>query len=464
MKLLGLLAPLGVFGAYTLAVILLTGPGFVWNENRRRFYLAGRSAGLWASVATFGATWMSAASLLGYPESFFRDGMVAFGGAVNGWLLGLLPLPWIVAALRRSWALSLPEWIGKTFDDPRLRHLTAAALLLAYVLYILIQFRSFGGAVSHLLGIRYAVGASALVYLFVLYTTFGGMPSVIRSDVLNFWLIVVGVTVAAVVAVGRVGGVEVLVRRLATEAPELLNPAAPWEVLGGMAAMTLGWGLGVAANPQYAVRILSARSPRVALGMLAIVPFFLGVIYLGLTAFAATGRLVAAPVLRQGGEAAFLHMVSTVLPPVPASLFLVALIAAAVSTANSQLLLAASSFCYDLMDRWRTTLPEDIFLFRNRLAVTVIATLALGGSLLPFPDILTVGRFSWTVVALCFFLPLFWPLSGRRQGLFEAMGLSLVLHGVLVFGLHLPPEGSLLPSLLLERLSWRWFSRKREEA
>ena len=45
------------------------------------------------------------------------------------------------------------------------------------------------------------------------------MPSVIRSDVLNFWLIVIGVTVAAVVAVGRVGGVDVMVRRLAVEAP-----------------------------------------------------------------------------------------------------------------------------------------------------------------------------------------------------------------------------------------------------
>ena len=251
-----------------------------------------------------------------------------------------------------------------------------------------------------------------------------------------------------------------MVRRLAVEAPELVKPSTPWGLLGGTGAMMLGWGMGVAANPQYAVRILSARSPRVALGMLAIVPFFLGWIYLGLTAFAATGRLVAAPVLRQGGEGAFLLMVSSVLPAVPASLFLLALIAAAVSTANSQLLLAASSFCYDLMDHWRTALPEDLFLFRNRLTVTAIATLALGGSLLPFPDILTVGRFSWTVVALCFFLPLFWPLSGHRRGLFEAMGLSLVLHGVLVFGLHLPPEGSLLPSLLLERLAWRWFARR----
>ena len=101
-------------------------------------------------------------------------------------------------------ALSLPEWLASEYGDARLRTLGASSLLLAYVFYIVTQFQAFGGIVSHMLDIPSWV-ASLLVYLFVLYTTFGGLASVASSDEMNLALILIGVTVPAAYMLGRLG-------------------------------------------------------------------------------------------------------------------------------------------------------------------------------------------------------------------------------------------------------------------
>ena len=174
-----LLLHLGAFAGYTLALLLLTGQAFAWNETRSLFYLGGRRTGMWTSLATFCATWMSAASVVGFTLWMMQDGFRAFGGSVNGWLLGLVPMPLLVFRLRRVRCLSLPEWLARIYGDERLRRLGGGALLFAYTLYLVIQFRAFGAVAAHLLQLPLGFAAAALVYLFVLYTTFGGYPSVV---------------------------------------------------------------------------------------------------------------------------------------------------------------------------------------------------------------------------------------------------------------------------------------------
>jgi SSS family solute:Na+ symporter len=477
---------LAVFAAYTFAVLFLTGPTFAFEENRSRFYLGNRRTGTWMSMATFVATWMSAASLLGYTVWLAQDGYVAMAGSVNGWLLGLAPMPFLVARIRSIRALSMPEWLGRRYGDPRLRTLAAAALLSAYTLYLVIQFRGFGSVVGQLLGIRHPVVAASLIYLFVVYTTFGGYPSVVRSDALNLGIIVLGVTVAGIAAVAPWGGPSGLHRALAARAPEAL---ISWRSLPDgieVGAMMLAWGLGVASNPQYAIRIQAARTPEAAWRMLALSTVLIGWIYLLLTLFGLAGRL-AAP----GGTPDFPTLAALTAPGPGALLLLLAVLAAAVSTANSQLLLAACSLCHDLGGLRRDSggrgaavrvhpplepssgkprfeppsggirdpFREDRFLFLNRAAVVGIATAALALSLLPLPGILVLGRMSWTVVALCFFLPLYAPSRAKGRGLFLASSVALALHTLLISA-GLSPEIALLFALPVEATLWGILARR----
>lgn len=107
---------------------------------------------------------MSGASVLGYTMLLYREGYRAFTGSVKGWLMGLLPLTFIAPRLRKSRILSMPQWLAETYKDRRLRRLSALVLLLAYTLYLVIQFRVFGTVVAHLLEIRYVV-TSLMIYL-----------------------------------------------------------------------------------------------------------------------------------------------------------------------------------------------------------------------------------------------------------------------------------------------------------
>ena len=460
-----LLLQILVFGAYTLALVFLAGEAFNWKEDRRLFYVGGNRLTLVPMVGTFVATWMSAASVLGYTMWLYADGYVAFTGSVNGWLIGLVLMPFIVRKLRATRALSLPQWLADTFGDSRLRSLSALALIGAYTFYMVIQFRAFGTIVATLLDIKVIV-ASALVYLFVLYTTFGGLPSVARSDTLNLALILGGVTLAAGSLLQRAGSLSAVHAALAERAPAMLHPwSEGWSPLV-TTLMMLSWGLGVAANPQYAIRLLSARTTRDAYNTLALSSLIIGAIYAGLTVLGLSAFVLFPGVRAASDELAFTRLFSLALPPVPAIALFLAVLAAAVSTANSQLLLAACSLCYDLGPREgrnpRDLVTEDRFLFRNRLAIAGIATAALALSQFRLPGVLLIGRYSWTVVAICFFLPLYVIRTPRPRALFVPLSAALLLHLFLTVFLRLLPELALLPALALEGLLYfcpRWRRR-----
>ncbi len=458
-----LLLQILVFGAYTLALVFLAGEAFNWKEDRRLFYVGGNRLTLVPMVGTFVATWMSAASVLGYTMWLYADGYVAFTGSVNGWLIGLLFMPFIVRKLRASRALSLPQWLGDTFGDRRLRSLSAVSLIGAYTFYMVIQFRAFGTIVATLLDIKVIV-ASALVYLFVLYTTFGGLPSVARSDTLNLALILGGVLLAAGNLLKRAGSLAAVHAAIAERAPAMLHPwSEGWSPLV-TTLMMLSWGLGVAANPQYAVRLLSARTTRDAYGTLAYSSLIIGAIYAGLTVLGLSAFVLFPGVRAASDELAFTRLFSLALPPLPALALFLAVLAAAVSTANSQLLLAACSLCYDLSPREGRNrgdlVTEDRFLFKNRLAIAGIATAALALSQFRLPGVLLIGRYSWTVVAICFFLPLYVIRTPRPRALFVPLSAALLLHLFLTVFLGILPELALLPALALEGLLYFWPRRK----
>ena len=248
---------LAAFAVYTISIILLTGQSFPQRESLRSFYIGRRGVPLWPTVGTFCATWISPLSLVGFSMWYYREGYIAFWASVNGWMLGFLLFPFIVGRLRRARVVSLPEWLEKTYGDVRVRKLAAAAMVFLYTIYLVIQFRAFGVIVSYMLEIPQGFASTSLIYLFVLYTTFGGYPSVVRSDTLNLLLIVAGVSAAAWFAVPGGFSLSAAAGILSAEGERF---AAEGLSLSGALSGTvimLAWGLGVAGNPQYAIRIIA---------------------------------------------------------------------------------------------------------------------------------------------------------------------------------------------------------------
>ena len=450
------------FGAYTISIILMTGQSFAWKETRLSFYLGGRRFSALPTTATFCATWMSPLSLVGYGMWLYSDGYVAFLASVNGWILGLLFFPFIVKRLRMKRVLSLPEWLEKTYGDMRVRKLVALTMIFLYTLYLVIQFRAFGIIVSYMLDIPSGFASTSLIYLFVLYTTFGGYISVVRSDMLNLLLIVLGVTVAAAFALPSgfsfKAAADVFLMKGQLETVKSLSKAEIFSVF----AIMLSWGLGVAGNPQYAVRILASRTGKDAYKMIAASPFIVGWIYICVTFFILVCRSYY-PVISNIEETLSFARLGQYSPAFASTFLLIGVIAAAVSTANSQLLLAACSLCYDLFpikmedNNESIVYYEDRFLVINRIAITVIASIALLLSHAGLPGYLMLGRISWTLVAICFFFPLFLPSWIISDKLFFVLSTALSVQCFLVFAAEISPENAMLAVLMLEALLFKLF-------
>ena len=451
------------FGAYTISIILITGQSFAWKETRLSFYLGGRRFSSFPTTATFCATWMSPLSLVGYSMWLYSDGYVAFLASVNGWILGLLFFPFIVKRLRLKRVLSLPEWLEKTYGDIRVRKLVALTMIFLYTLYLVIQFRAFGIIVSYMLDIPSGFTSTSLIYLFVLYTTFGGYISVVRSDILNLFLIILGVTAAAAFSMpsgfSLNAAADVLLMKDHLDTVKSLSYSEIFSVF----AIMLSWGLGVAGNPQYAVRILACRTEKDAYKTIAASPFIVGWIYICVTFFILVCRSYY-PVITNLEETLSFAKLGQFLPPFASAALLVGVIAAAVSTANSQLLLAACSLCYDLfpikMEEGSTDsleYYEDRFLVINRIAITVIASAALFLSHAGLPGYLMLGRISWTLVAICFFFPLFLPSWIIKEKLFFVLSTALSVQCFFVFAAEISPENAMLAVLMLEALLFKMF-------
>ncbi len=91
------------------------------------------------------------------------------------------------------------------YGSKSLQALGGLMIVIIYILYIIIQIRGFGIVISEFLDINYTFSI-LLVYLFVMYTTFGGLFSVARTDSLNIFLIVIGVFLAAGLILKEAGG------------------------------------------------------------------------------------------------------------------------------------------------------------------------------------------------------------------------------------------------------------------
>ncbi len=456
---------LAAFAVYTISIILLTGQSFPQKESLRLFYTGRCAVPLWPAVATFCATWISPLSLVGFSMWYYREGYVAFWASVNGWMLGFLFFPFIVKRLRRARAVSMPEWLEKRYGDARVRQLAAAAMVFLYTGYLVIQFRAFGVIVSYMLEIPQGLASMSLIYLFVLYTTFGGYPSVVRSDSLNLLLIIAGVSAAAYYAVP--GGVSVgaVIEVFRAESARFASGGITARQAASSFAVMLAWGLGVAGNPQYAVRIITCRSRKEAFRLVAVSPYIIGWVYMCVTFFVMacrTGRPAIGPIEETLGFA----MLGQFLPPFAGVLLLICVIASAVSTANSQLLLAACSFCYDLMpmERGYADIPfgEERFLLANRVAVTVIASVALALGNAGLPGYIRLGTVSWTLVAILYFYPLFTPGLVVREILFYVLLCAVAAHILLILAFGLEPEFAMLYVLggeylvfALWRAAWR---------
>lgn len=417
---------LGYFCLYSLVLLIIGKSSLRDGSTPEDYFICERKVGVAQSVCTFTGTWVSAITILSLTGSVYEDGLAVLFYSVIPWFLGAFLLALVARRLYDNGIITIPELFRTRYGSKALQGVYAAVIILVYVFYLVSQYKGFGMISAALFNIPYPVGVG-MVYLFILYTTFGGYRSVVRTDVFNLVLLVVGLVVLMGSVVSRVGGLGQLYRqagqltcysaaRLTAGRAPLLVPFSERYTPVISLSMFWGWGLGLAANPQYLVRMLGASSGRdarrtVLYSLVLLFAIYFALVHIGL------GMRTLVPELAQpvDTDGIIIQLINNELYGPWSGFFLFAVFGACISTANSQLLLIASSFSYDLakgLSRREPSASRVVNL--GRLAVLGGGTLAMLLTLNPPDFTLSYGGDVWGLLGILLFPPLYGTLLTNR--------------------------------------------------
>jgi len=429
------------FVLYTFFILWFGKSGFNKTRSTRDFYIANGSLGLFTSISTFGGTWFSAASMLGLTGSIYAFGYSAILYSVIGWFFGAFLIVLLANKFKEYSIVTMPEFFKIRYGSTFLQAAGGLVIVIGYVFYIVIQIKGFGIIMTKLLDIPYSL-AIFLVYLFILYTTFGGLYSVARTDIINFLLIVFGSLLSGFIIWSKLDGLQQMHLQAAVIDTEVIKNSGFYTIKGGLLdpfakglqppilliSSFFGWGLGLAANPQYAIRISSARDKKTALNMVGITILILILVYFSNLIIGLGSRiLVPTAVGINSIDEIFPYIIDTIFSTHYGGLILISIIAAAISSANSQLLILASGFCNDIYKNlFNPSINDEKFLNLNRFFVGLGGTTSLLLALNPPASLLIFGAKIWGVFAAVFLIPLyggvFWSKATKAGALAAFIG------------------------------------------
>jgi sodium/proline symporter len=433
------------FVVYVCLMILIGYLAYRQTKNLSDYILGGRRLGSWVAALSACASDMSGWLLLGLPGFAYAAGLEA-GWIALGLFIGTY-LNWrLVASRLRQYSMvagdsqTLPEFFEKRFhDETRLLRVISALFILLFFLFYTSSGLVAGGKLFNAvfdLPYHWAVTVGTLVIL--LYTFFGGFLAVSWTDLLQGILMALALLIVPVIAITSVGGWGAMVASVSETSPALLNALSdaknePLELLAIVSL--LAWGLGYFGQPHILARFKAIRSVAdVPLARrIAVSWVFLTLICAVLVGFVGIGYLEP-PLQGADTEKVFILLVDALFHPLIAGLCLAAILAAIMSTADSQLLVSAAAFTSDFYKAlFRHDAGERELVWTGRIAVLIIAVIALLLAWNPDRKVLDLVAYAWAGFGAAFgpalLLSLFWRRMNRHGALAGIVvgGLTVVI-------------------------------------
>ena len=420
----------------------------LWASRRTHddsdFFLGGRKLGAWVAALSASASSSSAWTLLGVSGAAYAWGLSAiwlFPATVSGFLINWL---WIAPRLmdqsRTQNSLTLTEFLAGRRDHPlypAIMRLSSIAIVFSFMFYVAAQFQGAGHAFATSFGLSTNTSIAVGVAIIVFYTLLGGFWAVSVTDSLQGLLMAATAIVLPIIALVSVGGFSGLVEGLgAVSVSGELRLFGPWG--GGLALAfvlgTLGIGLGYPGQPHVVNRFMALRDPRALERGRVIAIVWAVVIYSGMLILGWCGRILFEEI--PDGEQVFFQTANELLPPVIAGVMIAAVLSAIMSTADSQLLVAASSISWD----WRrasksAALDEPHSLLGTRTVVLLVSLVAMLIAMFAPAAIFSRVLFAWHAIGSAFGPALVLRLAGLNisaRGVLASIatgfGLTVIIH------------------------------------
>jgi len=352
------------------------------------FFVGGRRMGRFVVALSAVVSGRSAWLLLGVTGMAYARGASAVwtvtGYIVVEMLLFLFYAPRLRRFSERHDCVTVPDFFVARFGDRSgvLRSVLAAVILMFMVGYVAGQFVGGGKAFAAGFGLDPTAGVVLTAVIVLGYTVLGGFLAVSLTDMVQGIIMIVALVVLPVVAIAHRGGLGVVLGELSRLDPTLIDPLA---LSAGAAIGFLGIGLGSPGNPHILARYMSIADPRqlrysAIVGTAWNVIMAWGALFIGLAGRAYFPDAALLP----GGDTENLYplLARQHLHPALFGVVVASIFAAIMSTADSQLLVAASAIVRDLYEK---ALGRDRGISQRRLVVlSRIAVIALVGLALLF--------------------------------------------------------------------------------
>ncbi len=386
------------FSLYFVTMLLI-GVFFFFKAKsvtEKDYFLGGRQMGPWVTAMSAQASDMSAWLLMGLPGSILAFG---FGQAWIGIGLAIgTAANWILVAKRlRKFskasgdAITLPQYLSNRFmsKSHTVTIICAIVFLVCFTIYVASAFVAGSDVFTTLVPALSRETAMIIFALIVVtYTFLGGFKAVCWTDFFQGLLMIAALLIVPIV-IGFTRTLDPSALATVYQGPNgeefkfVANFfSASWQdIISG-----LGWGLGYFGMPHIIVRFMAIEKPSMVKksATVAIIWVVLSlaativIAYLGRMFVYSNGIDLSAVLLKEGKQSLiFVELARDVFPAFIAGLLLAAIIAASMSTADSQLLVAASSFSSDLYKPMiRKNATDKEMLWVSRAIVLVIAVIA----------------------------------------------------------------------------------------
>lgn len=421
-------------------------------SDKASYYVAARNAPVILITGSLIASYLSTVAFLG-EAGFAYEGypmllltMAAFNAA--GYVVGAM---FFGRYLRRSEALTVPEFFGKRFNSPMVQAAAGITVVVGIGFYLIAVTQGVTLIISDILGVSFWAALLVFWVAFTSFTFFSGSPGVLVTDTIMFCVFtfaaVVGVTFLAIDA----GGPSAIAASL-TEVgskPNMLNwsgvtgansdfstPAEGiflWVVLG------LVWGIIVATSPWQSSRYLMARSEHVAIRSGFVAMGAILILYAFLALGAASVNVFNADI--SPTELVYVWAAQNIFPTWLGVLIIAGVVSAGLSSASTFLSLIGFSAVNDILPAFSgrgqeeaTNQATDVGsgLLFNRLIMLGAGVIVLVVTLYSPPAVLDIGIFAATLFAASWGPLAFLSIYSRRITKWGALA-SLVAGFVTVF-------------------------------
>ena len=380
------------------------------NNSSADFFLGGRKVGPWVTALSAEASDSSAWLLMGLPGLCYLGGIQESVWTAVGLIIGTY-LSWLFVAkpLRKCSiafgdSITIPEFLSNRFKDKThlLSIVSVIFIVLFFTIYTASGFVACAKLFNSVFGLNYHAGLAIGLVVILCYTITGGYTAVCTTDFIQGSLIFVAFVISTIIVIFSIGSGNTPVS--VSDVFNNFQTLAGTELqsFNGMGIVSaLAWGLGYFGMPHIIVRFMGIRSNSEIgkarrIGIVWMVISYIGAILIGtlgtvyLKKYGITLDSVSA-------ETVFSATMQNMYPAFIAGIFLCAILAASMSTADSQLLAASSAVSQDIFKGLiKKDAEEKDVLNVSRFTVFLIALIALFMSLNPNSSIFSLVSFAWS--------------------------------------------------------------------